>query len=235
MSRSSDQPEPREDLRARILGFGERSWRYSMLVRDGVIEKMFIEPEEPGDPFHVSDADTMLKYLDPEAQRPYDVAVFSRPGCVFCARAKGLLNDAGIPPLEVLRIATSNGAAALGLGLGSASAAAFPIGLAPLTALVLSLAFVVLANLLASRRPGIASTNPAIVPKNHAIGSTGPGIGATERGIGATGRGIGATEPGIGATKRIRSAAPWNRLRSSPSSLCSNTSGETWLSCLRTN
>ena len=78
------------------LGFGKRSWRYSMLVRDGVIEKMFIEPEEPGDPFKVSDADTMLAYLDPEAQRPYDVTVFSRPGCPFCARAKGLLHDAGI-------------------------------------------------------------------------------------------------------------------------------------------
>ena len=34
------------------LGFGKRSWRYSMLVKDGVVEKMFIEPEEPGDPFH---------------------------------------------------------------------------------------------------------------------------------------------------------------------------------------
>ena len=45
------------------LGFGRRSWRYSMLVRDGVIEKMFIEPEEPGDPYGVSDADTMLQYL----------------------------------------------------------------------------------------------------------------------------------------------------------------------------
>ena len=78
------------------LGFGKRSWRYSMLVRDGVIEKMFIEPDEPGDPFHVSDADTMLKYLDPEAQSPFDVAVFSRPGCPFCAKAKGLLTDAGI-------------------------------------------------------------------------------------------------------------------------------------------
>ena len=30
------------------LGFGKRSWRYSMLVRDGVIEKTFIEPQEPG-------------------------------------------------------------------------------------------------------------------------------------------------------------------------------------------
>ncbi len=78
------------------LGFGKRSWRYSMLVKDGVVEKMFIEPEEPGDPFHVSDADTMLKYLDPNAEAPLDVTVFSRPGCPFCAKAKGLLRDAGI-------------------------------------------------------------------------------------------------------------------------------------------
>ena len=78
------------------LGFGKRSWRYSMLVRDGIVEKMFIEPEEPGDPFKVSDADTMLAYVDPDAQRPYDIAIFSRPGCVYCARAKGLLNDAGL-------------------------------------------------------------------------------------------------------------------------------------------
>lgn len=78
------------------LGFGRRSWRYSMLVRDGVVEKMFIEPEEPGDPFHVSDADTMLKYLDPNCEFPHDVTVFSREGCPFCVRAKGLLADAGI-------------------------------------------------------------------------------------------------------------------------------------------
>ena len=78
------------------LGFGKRSWRYSMLVRDGVIDKMFIEPEEPGDPFHVSDADTMLKYLNADIELPYDVAVFSREGCPFCVRAKGLLNEAGI-------------------------------------------------------------------------------------------------------------------------------------------
>ena len=78
------------------LGFGRRSWRYSMLVRDGVIEKMFIEPQEPGDPFHVSDADTMLEHLEPGAQLPYDVAVFSREGCPFCVGAKGMLRDAGI-------------------------------------------------------------------------------------------------------------------------------------------
>jgi len=45
------------------LGFGKRSWRYSMLVKDGIIEKMFIEPDVPGDPFEVSDADTMLEYI----------------------------------------------------------------------------------------------------------------------------------------------------------------------------
>ena len=78
------------------LGFGMRSWRYSMLVRDGVIEKMFIEPEEPGDPYHVSDADTMLNYIAPQEPKPLDITMLSRDGCPFCARAKGLLRDAGI-------------------------------------------------------------------------------------------------------------------------------------------
>ncbi|HHI88947.1 MAG TPA: peroxiredoxin [Hellea balneolensis] len=49
------------------LGFGMRSWRYSMLVENGEIRKMFIEPgfsdNCPTDPFEVSDADTMLNYL----------------------------------------------------------------------------------------------------------------------------------------------------------------------------
>lgn len=78
------------------LGFGERSWRYSMLVKNGVIEKMFIEPNKPGDPFEVSDADTMLEYIAPNAARPLDVTVFSREGCQYCVRTKGLLHDAGI-------------------------------------------------------------------------------------------------------------------------------------------
>ena len=78
------------------LGFGKRSWRYSMLVRDGVIEKMFVEPEEPGDPFHVSDADTMLRHIDPDGSLPRDIALLTRDGCPFCARAKGMLRDAGL-------------------------------------------------------------------------------------------------------------------------------------------
>jgi thioredoxin-dependent peroxiredoxin len=52
------------------LGFGMRSWRYSMAVNDGKIEKIFIEPDFgdncPIDPFEVSDADTMLAYLKGE-------------------------------------------------------------------------------------------------------------------------------------------------------------------------
>ena len=78
------------------LGFGARSWRYSMLVRDGVIERMFIEPDVPGDPFGVSDADTMLAYVAPQAVKPLDVTVFTRKGCPYCVRAKGILRDAGI-------------------------------------------------------------------------------------------------------------------------------------------
>ena len=49
------------------LGFGQRSWRYSMFVDDGEIKKLFTEPgfddECPTDPFEVSDADTMLAWI----------------------------------------------------------------------------------------------------------------------------------------------------------------------------
>lgn len=78
------------------LGFGQRSWRYSMLVRDGVVVRMFIESEQPGDPFDVSDADTMLAYLAPMAAKPLDVTVFSRKGCPHCVRAKQALEAADI-------------------------------------------------------------------------------------------------------------------------------------------
>jgi len=84
------------------LGFGDRSWRYSMLVKDGVIEKMFIEPEVEGDPFGVSDADTMFAYIAPKAEKPLDVTVFTREGCPFCVRAKGMLRESGIAYEELV-------------------------------------------------------------------------------------------------------------------------------------
>ena len=83
------------------LGFGKRSWRYSMLVKDGVIEKQFIEPVKEGDPFEVSDADTMLKYLAPREKAPEPAVIFSRAGCPHCARAKQALDRNGVVYEEV--------------------------------------------------------------------------------------------------------------------------------------
>lgn len=83
------------------LGFGKRSWRYSMLVKDGVVQKMFIEPEKPGDPFEVSDADTMLAHINPKAKKPDQVAILTREGCSFCAKAKALLTEMGYDYAEI--------------------------------------------------------------------------------------------------------------------------------------
>ena len=49
-------------------GFGMRSWRYSALVEDGKVVKLFTEEgkndnSNDNDPFKVSDADTMLRFL----------------------------------------------------------------------------------------------------------------------------------------------------------------------------
>ena len=83
------------------LGFGSRSWRYSMLVKDGVIEKMFIEPEKPGDPFEVSDGDTMLNYINPNAEQPRRVTIFTKPGCPHCTRAKEVMLANGLKYEEI--------------------------------------------------------------------------------------------------------------------------------------
>lgn len=90
------------------LGFGPRSWRYSMLVDDGVIEKMFLEPDVEGDPYEVSDADTMLAYVAPERASKPNVVVFTKAGCPHCARAKTELAGHGYAWREV-EIATIGG------------------------------------------------------------------------------------------------------------------------------
>lgn len=86
----------------RDLGFGKRSWRYSMLVKNGVVEKAFVEPDEPGDPFHVSDADTLLRYIAPDFQPQQSITVFTKPGCTFCHKAKQQLMDAGLHFEEIV-------------------------------------------------------------------------------------------------------------------------------------
>lgn len=83
------------------IGFGKRSWRYSMLVNDGIVEKMFIEAEVDGDPFDVSDADTMLDYINPEAEKPQFVTLFGKANCPHCARAKNLLKQKGMSFEEI--------------------------------------------------------------------------------------------------------------------------------------
>jgi glutaredoxin-like protein len=84
------------------LGFGKRSWRYSMLVKDGVIEKMFIEEEKPGDPFGVSDADTMLNYINADAKAPPSISILSKASCPFCKKAKEMLDAKGMTYEEIV-------------------------------------------------------------------------------------------------------------------------------------
>jgi glutaredoxin-like protein len=62
---------------------------------------MFVEAEKEGDPYEVSDADTMLRHVAPHEKAPEPAIVFAKPGCPYCARAKELLRDHGIVFEEV--------------------------------------------------------------------------------------------------------------------------------------
>src|SRR5580704_10548436 len=84
------------DVDHRDALLGTRSWRYSMLVEDGTIKKMFIEPDKGPDPFEVSDAETMLRYIQPDRKSIGSVLVMARHGCPYCARAKSMLTERGI-------------------------------------------------------------------------------------------------------------------------------------------
>jgi len=70
------------------------------LVKNGVIEKMFIEDDSSNDPFadpfEVSDADTMLNYINPQAKKPDTISLFTKKDCPHCARAKQLLDAEGL-------------------------------------------------------------------------------------------------------------------------------------------
>src|SRR5262249_9417853 len=69
-----------DESRSRL---GARSWRYAMVVDDAVIEKLSTEPQKPGDPYEVSDADSVLAVLAPGRKPPEDVAAAPppRPRC----------------------------------------------------------------------------------------------------------------------------------------------------------
>jgi glutathione-dependent peroxiredoxin len=56
-------------------GMGHRSCRYAMLVKNGVIEKMFVEQAALDEMPMVSNAETMLNYINPEAKKPDQTVV----------------------------------------------------------------------------------------------------------------------------------------------------------------
>jgi glutaredoxin-like protein len=43
----------------------------------------------------------MLAYINPNAKKPDQVAIFTREGCGFCAKAKALLTELGYDYAEV--------------------------------------------------------------------------------------------------------------------------------------
>ena len=53
------------------LGFGLRSWRYAAVIKNGVIEKLFIEPGQedncPADPYGETSPQNVLKWLQENA------------------------------------------------------------------------------------------------------------------------------------------------------------------------
>ena len=55
------------------LGFGNRSWRYAMVVDDGVIEWMTVEPGQKSDakddPYGMTSPEELLKYLTRYAEK----------------------------------------------------------------------------------------------------------------------------------------------------------------------
>lgn len=70
-----------------------------------MVEKAFVEADVEGGPYDVSDADTMLAYLNKGAVMAPNVTIFTRPGCGRCGRcvrAKGNLAERGIDFEEVV-------------------------------------------------------------------------------------------------------------------------------------
>ena len=81
---------------ANDLGFGDLSRRYSVLVENGVIEKMFEAPGAPGDPFEVLDADPILGHLAPIVVKQRNVATLSRDQHASSANARTVLRDTSV-------------------------------------------------------------------------------------------------------------------------------------------
>ena len=55
-----------------------------------------------GYPFEVSDADTMLEYINPAQVKPESVSIITKPNCPFCTKAKALLEAKGYVYEEIV-------------------------------------------------------------------------------------------------------------------------------------
>ncbi len=69
---------------------------HSVLVKNGVIEKIFVAPGVPGDSFKVSDADPILAYLAPRVSERPDEAKLSHDGHLCSANVKAVFHDTGV-------------------------------------------------------------------------------------------------------------------------------------------
>ncbi len=83
------------------LSFGDRSWRYSAYIENGIVVKHFVEEEVAGDPFEVSDADTMIKHINPEFVTEDDILIFTKENCSYCHELKQILKEKRLKYTEI--------------------------------------------------------------------------------------------------------------------------------------
>ncbi len=77
------------------LGFGPRSWRYSMLVRDGVVEENVRRTEQTGRPFEVRRRHH-AEIHGAGIQSAGVGLLFTNPGCPFCPKPNRCCKRRGI-------------------------------------------------------------------------------------------------------------------------------------------
>ncbi|MDL4916333.1 MAG: glutaredoxin domain-containing protein, partial [Enterobacterales bacterium endosymbiont of Blomia tropicalis] len=74
----------------------------SMIIENNVVKKLFAEEEGSApDPYQVSDAKSMLKFLDPQAKMPSSCVIFTQSTCPYCKKALKSLSDRGVKYVEV--------------------------------------------------------------------------------------------------------------------------------------
>ena len=83
------------------LNFGKRSWRYSMLVRDKVDREDVHRAGEAGRPVQGVGRRHHAALPRSEGEAPDQIAILTREGCAFCAKAKKMLSEAGVDYAEV--------------------------------------------------------------------------------------------------------------------------------------